>query len=108
MMIFRNDKDAPQPSPEQLQEMLKDWDNWLGGIAAQGRLVSSDALGFQGKTFDSKGVVSDGPYAEVKEIVGGYTMVKAKDFDEAVTLSKGCPMFDVGGTVEVRDIMVFE
>ncbi len=72
MMIFRNDKGRPMPSPEQMQALVKEWQDWIGGIAAQGKFVATDALGFQGQTVSSSGVVTDGPYAEVKEIVGGY------------------------------------
>ncbi|MEE9430906.1 MAG: YciI family protein [Melioribacteraceae bacterium] len=106
MMIFRNEKnDNPPPSPEQMQAMIKQWQDWIGGIAAQGKFVATDALGFQGKTIDSKGVITDGPYAEVKEIVGGYIIVKAEDLDDAIKLSDGCPTFLTGGKVEVRDVM---
>ena len=109
MMIFRTEKsDRPAPSPEEMQAMVKVWQDWIGGIAAQDKFVATNALGGQGRTVSSKGVVSDGPYAELKEIVGGYIIVKANDLDEAVTLSKGCPTLAIGGTVEVRDVMVFD
>jgi len=106
MMIFRM---APmgefQPTPEQIQESIKQWQDWIGGIAAQGKFVSTNQLGFQGKTLKSDGVVTDGPYAEVKEIVGGNIVVKAADLDEALKLAEGCPILYIGGHVEVRDIM---
>ena len=106
MMIFRM---APmgdfQPTPEQMQESIEHWQNWIGGIAAQGKFVSTNQLGFTGKTLKPDGVVTDGPYAEIKEIVGGYIIVKANDFDDALTLAEGCPILFVGGHVEVREIM---
>jgi hypothetical protein len=106
MMIFRM---APmgnfQPTPEQMQESIKQWQDWIGGIAAQGKFVSTNQLGFSGKTLKPNGVVTDGPYAEVKEIVGGYIIVKANSLEEAIELAKGCPILYVGGHVEVRDIM---
>ena len=109
MMIFRNEKsDAPKPSPEQMQAMVKQWQDWIGGIAAQGKFVSTNALGFEGKTVQANALVTDGPYAEVKEIVGGYIIVKADDLDAAVKLSYGCPTLAMGGKVEVRDVMVFD
>jgi len=109
MMIFRKEKsDQPAPSPEQMQAMVKQWNDWTGGIAAQGKLVGTNALGNQGKTVHPNNSITDGPYAEVKEIVGGYTIVKATDMQEAVKLSEGCPMLAVGGTVEIRDVMVFD
>ena len=52
----------------------------------------------------SKKVVSDSPYAEGKEMVGGYLIVNAKDIDDAVEISKGCPIFDEDGSVEVRPV----
>jgi hypothetical protein len=107
MMIFRM---APmqnfQPTPEQMQQSIKQWQDWIGGIAAQGKFVSTNQLGFQGKTLKATGIVTDGPYAEVKEIVGGYIIVKANSLDEAMELAKGCPILSIGGHVEVRDIMV--
>lgn len=109
MMLFRTEKnDAPQPSPEQMQEMVKIWQDWIGGIAAQGKFVATNALGREGKTVHANGVITDGPYAEIKEVVGGYIIVKAEDFEEAVKLSEGCPTLSVGGKVEVRDVMVFD
>lgn len=108
MMIFRNEPAGPKPSPEQLQAMVKLWDNWIGGIAAQGKLVGTNALGYEGKTLHADGTVTDGPYAEVKEHVGGYTIVKAENIDEAMKLVPGCPVLNIGGKVEVRDVMVFD
>ena len=108
MMIFRNDKDRPMPSPEQMQAAIKQWQDWIGGIAAQGKFVATNALGFQGKTVHADRTITDGPYAELKEIVGGYIIVKAKDMDEAVQLSDGCPTLTIGGKVEVRDVMVID
>ena len=106
MMIFRMSPMGDfQPTPEQMQESIKQWQDWIGGIAAQGKFVSTNQLGFQGKTLKSDGVVTDGPYAEVKEIVGGNIIVKAADLDEALKLAEGCPILYIGGHVEVRDIM---
>ncbi len=107
MMIFRNEKsDNPKPSPEQMQAMIKQWQDWIGGIAAQGKFVATDALGFEGKTVHADATITDGPYAEVKEIVGGYIIVKAENLDDAVKLADGCPTLAIGGKVEVRDVMV--
>lgn len=107
MMMFRNVPMANfQPTPEQIQASIKQWQDWIGGIAAQGKFVSTNQLGFTGKTLKPGNVVTDGPYAEVKEIVGGYIIVKASGIDEALKLAEGCPILTLGGNVEVRDIMV--
>lgn len=108
MMIFRSDSDKPKLSAEQMQESIKQWQDWIGGIAAQGKFVGTNALGFEGKTVHADATITDGPYAELKEIVGGYIIVKATDIDDAVKLSEGCPTLSIGGNVEVRDVMVLD
>lgn len=106
MMIFRNDYNPSfKPSPEQMQASIKQWQDWIGGIAAQGKFLSTNRLGFEGKTLKPNNVIADGPYAEVKEIVGGYILVKANDIDEAMKLAEGCPILLIGGHVEVRNVM---
>lgn len=106
MMIFRNDYDpAFKPSPEQMQASIKQWQDWIGGIAAQGKFLSTNRLGFEGKTLKANNVIADGPYAEVKEIIGGYILVKATNMNEALKLAEGCPILNIGGHVEVRNVM---
>jgi hypothetical protein len=106
MMIFRM---APmpefQPTPEQMQESIQQWQGWIGGIAAQGKFLSTNQLGFTGNTLHADGVITDGPYAEVKEIVGGYIIVKAENLEAATDLAQGCPILFMGGHVEIREIM---
>jgi len=110
MMIFRTEKmDNSGQTPEQMQEILQIWQDWIGGIAAQGKFISTNALGSQGRTVTTEGVITDGPYAELKEIVGGYILVKADDLDDAIKLSDGCPILSIpGGKVEVRNVQVFD
>lgn len=106
MMIFRHTPNADfQPSPEQLQASIQQWQDWIGGIAAQGKFVSTNQLGFEGKTLKPNNLITDGPYAEVKEIIGGYLIAKAESLDDAFAMAQGCPILHMGGHVEVRDIM---
>lgn len=106
MMIFRNEYNTSfKPSPEQIQANIKLWQDWIGGIAAQGKFVSTNQLGFEGKTLKPNNVITDGPYAEVKEILGGYIIVKAETIDEALKLAHGCPILQIGGHVEIRNVM---
>lgn len=112
MMIFRNTPVSEEVyqsmSPEEMQASLDQWNAWIGGIAAQGKLVGSDALENTGKIVTgSRRVVSDGPYVESKELVSGYLLMQAESEEEAVEHSKGCPIFDIEGSVEVRKLMVF-
>ncbi len=106
LLIFRN---APmgdfKPSPEQMQSHMKDWDNWIGGIAAQGKFISGSRLGTEGKTLKPNNTITDGPFIEVKEILGGFVIVKANSFDDAFSLANGCPNLSVGGSVEVRNVI---
>jgi hypothetical protein len=106
MMIFRH---TPNPdfkmTPEQMQDEIKKWQDWMGGIAAQGKFASTNRLGSNGKTLLHNKTITDGPYAEVKEIIGGYVIVKANDMSEAMKLAEDCPILAVGGSVEVRDII---
>jgi hypothetical protein len=106
MLIFRHTPIAGfQMSAEQMQAEIKKWQDWIGGIAAQGKFVSTNQLGFEGKTLMPNHTITDGPYAEIKEIVGGYVIAKANSIDEAMKLAEGCPILSAGGKVEVRDIM---
>ena len=94
---------------KQIQAEMKSWQDWMGSISAQGKLKNpGEALGFEGKTMHSDGSITDGPYAEVKEIVGGFMIVSAESIQDAIKLADGCPALVSGGKVEVRDIMNFE
>jgi hypothetical protein len=81
--------------------------DWMGTIAATGNLTDpGNRLGNTGKVVKPNNVVTNGPYTEIKESIGGYTIVKCDSYDEAVELAKGCPIFAAGGNVEVREISV--
>lgn len=106
LMIFRSEQmDYSKLSPEQTQAILKQWQDWMGGIAAKGNFGGTNRLFPEGKTIKPNKVVSDGPYMEGKELIGGYLIVKADSIDEAVEMGKGCPIFNNGGHVEVRPVM---
>lgn len=112
MLIFRNSQqtqnDFQNLSPEAMRAELDKWGQWIGGIAAQGKMLSTDALHQSGKIVKgSKHVVTDGPFIESKELVSGYLTLSANSIDEAVELSKGCPIYDIEGSVEVRPLLNF-
>jgi hypothetical protein len=93
-------------SPEQRQKQLERWVNWFKELSAKGFLKDpGHPLEFTGKVVHD-GIVKDGPYAEAKDLVGGYIVVEARDLDHAAELSRGCPILDVGGSVEVRPIQI--
>lgn len=107
LLVFRNDyRNIPKASPEEMEAIMKKWMDWIGGIAAQNKLTDpGHPLGSEGKVLRPNNVITDGPYTEIKELIGGFTIVKAESFDEAVELAKGCPILGDGGNVEVRDIV---
>lgn len=106
MMLFRHVPPANyQPSQEELEASIQKWQDWIGGIAAQGKFESTNQLDFGGKVVAADGLVTDGPYAEIKEIIGGYIIVKAGSLEEAVEMAKMCPVLSIGGNVEVRSFM---
>jgi hypothetical protein len=95
-----------QPSPEQMQAYMKMYQDWVGGIAAQNKFVGGKGLSTEGKVIKSSQVITDGPYAEIKESLAGFIMIKAKDFDDAVSLAKNCPILaGAGNSVEVRKVV---
>ena len=106
LFVYRNDyANQPVGSPEEMQAVTKKWMDWIGGIAAQNKLVDrGNRLTSDGKVVRPGNVVTDGPYTEIKELIGGYSAVRADSYDEAVEMAKGCPIYDFGGNVEVREI----
>jgi hypothetical protein len=94
-------------SPAEGEQVMKKWTTWLGDLASKGHIKDrGQPLEDEGKVVRSKGSqITDGPYPESKDIVGGYTLVEAKDLAHAAQLAGGCPIFDRGGLVEVRPIM---
>ena len=94
-------------SPEQSEQTMQKWVAWLKQLEDKGNMKDrGQPLEAEGKVVKGSGkVITDGPYAESKDIVGGYTLVQAKDLGQAAELAKGCPIFEGGGLVEVRPVM---
>jgi hypothetical protein len=105
MLVFRNDS-APQGSPEQLQQHMQKWLTWFQALTRDGIYKDQGApLEPTGKVVrGSRKLVSDGPYAEAKDLVGGYAIIEARDLDAAAEIAKGCPTYEVNGLVEVRPV----
>ena len=106
MFVFRTDyKVIPKDSPEEMQALTKKWQDWIEGITAQNKLVETGKrLSSDGKVVRANSVITDGPYTEIKESIGGYIFVKGESLEEAVELAKGCPILISGGCVEIREI----
>jgi hypothetical protein len=108
--LYRVTEDARRQAmgtPERAQQSMQRWMAWMKELDAQGHLKD------RGQPLESTGKVvrgqqksvTDGPYTEAKDLVGGFTLVEAKDIEQAVELSRGCPILDGGGSVEVRPVM---
>ena len=110
MMIFIGaDYESLGISPEELQNRMGKWFAWSDKMGKQGILVGGEALHAKAKRIAGPGrVVSDGPFVESKELVGGYFTVKAASVDEVVEIAQDFPDYDLGGTVEIREIVKFE
>ena len=107
LIIMRLDlltKDA-QPSPEQLQVYMKMYNDWVGGIAAQNKFVGGKGLSTEGRVIKAGNVITDGPFAELKESIAGFIIVKAKDFEDALEMARSCPILQGNNSVEVRKVI---
>ncbi|HEX6510382.1 MAG TPA: YciI family protein [Chloroflexota bacterium] len=92
-------------SPEQFQDMLTSYSTWIDHLRATGKYQIGEPLQNDGRLLrpNGQGIV-EGPYTETKEAVGGFVIVEAGDYDEAVQIAHGCPRLTHGGFIEVREI----
>jgi len=106
LFVYRGGNDAhAKMTPDEMQQNMQQWGNWIREALKQGWMVDpGDALTPEGRVVNAKRVVTDGPFVEAKEIVGGYSIVKAATIDAAAELAKGCPGLLTGGKVEVRTL----
>lgn len=93
-------------SPKEAEQTMQKWMTWLQDLGAKGHLKDrGQPLDPAGKVVGRQKTVTDGPFAEAKDLIGGYSLITAKDLSEAAELSKGCPIFERDGFVEVRPVM---
>lgn len=96
---------AAMPSPEQMQELMARWGAWIEKFMTTGQMVDpGDALQPTGKVLKSTGVVTDGPFVEAKELLGGYSVIKVDTYEQAVAIAKECPAHQDGGSIEIREL----
>jgi hypothetical protein len=108
LLLHEDESQRTGFSRDRMTAMIKEYGEWAAKLRAEGRLVSGEKLADdRGKVLrDKQGkvTVTDGPYAESKEIVGGFFIIAAKDYDEACSIARGCPHLKYYGRVEVRQI----
>ena len=93
-------------SPAEGERVMQLWTTWLQDLAAKGHVKDQgQPLDQEGKVVRAKNSITDGPYPESKDLIGGYTVIEAKDLAQAAELAGGCPILERGGLVEVRPVM---
>ena len=103
---MRHEDGGKVASPEQMQQWMKQTMDWIGTISAQNKFVSGTGLPFENaRVVHANKTVTNGPFGDIKETIGGFITVKAESIDEAVEFAKGCPVLQgEGNTMEVRMI----
>jgi hypothetical protein len=105
MLIFRGTDWYKGLSPEQMQQIADTWMAWFNRLKEEGKCIAGNPLEREGKIVSGKNLtVSDGPFAESKETIGGYFLLKVGSMDEAVTIAQQCPGLPYGIRVEVRPV----
>jgi hypothetical protein len=107
LFLFRGGVDMKTLPPEQMEQLMGAWFGWIQALQQKGAYKGGDPLDDAGRVVTGAGgkSITDGPFAEGKEEVGGYIMISAASLDEASELAKGCPVLLGGGSVEVRMII---
>lgn len=105
MLLFHGTDLRKGLSPEELQKVTDNWMVWFRGLTDTGKAVAGNPLEREGKIVSGKDrVVSDGPFAESKEAIGGYFLLDVATMDEAVAIARECPGLPYGIRVEVRPV----
>ena len=109
MLIFHGGQ-MNGASPEQMQDHMGKWMAWIDRLSKANQYVAGEPLLPGGKLVSGKAgkTVTDGPYTEGKEVVGGFFIINAKDLNDAVSIAQDCPDYDLGSSVQVRQVMKIE
>jgi hypothetical protein len=106
LFVYRGTPDeSSKMAPEEMQQVMQKWGAWITEAMQKGWMLDpGDALTPEGRVVNARKVVTDGPFVESKEVLGGYSIVEAATIDAAAELAKGCPGLLYGGKVEVRPL----
>jgi hypothetical protein len=105
LLLIRNNAWYHDLTPGEIEDAMKRFTAWFEKLNREGKVKSSAPLAAAGKTVTSH-MVTDGPFAESKEAIAGFFVVRAGSLDEAVEIAKGCPGLEYGQTVEARAFAV--
>ena len=108
LVLARGGGPAPDRSPSDIQRVIEKYRSWTDGLRKAGRLLEAEKLRAQeGRVLrarQGRPVVTDGPYTESKEVVGGYWLIEATAYDDVVDLVRAHPHLEGGGVLEIRQI----
>lgn len=106
LLLFRGGYERiVQQSPEEFMSHMEKWKTWMRELSSKESFITAQPLSQGGKKVSGKTkTVTDGPFMEGKEIVGGYLICKANAYEDAIQIANGCPILEIGGIVEVREI----
>jgi len=104
LLLYRDPVDRPEVSPAEMQKIFSEWMAWLNQQRTEGRLIASDRLNDAGHVLRGSASVTDRPFAEAKEVVGGFMIITADNIDQASKIGRSCPGLLYGGSLEVRPI----
>jgi pimeloyl-ACP methyl ester carboxylesterase len=102
LLVFRNTNWHKDLSAKEIQQNMARFTEWFERINSAGRFKGGGPLGHYGKTLAGRNPVTDGPFAESKEAIAGFFLIRADSLEQAVEVAKGCPGLEFGQTVEVR------
>jgi hypothetical protein len=103
MFLYRDPvQPVERPSPEEMQAILAQWGAWFQKFGAS-IVDGGDGLKPGGKILKADGIVTDGPYVEAKEVIGGYTVVQADDYEGALVIARECPIMKSARLIEIRE-----
>ena len=111
LFLFRGGEPSQDMSPDEMQQYMQKWFVWIKSMQDQGIYKGGDPLEATGKVVSRQGnqyLITDGPYAEAKEVIGGYVKLEAQSIEQAAEIAKGCPTYELGGEVIVQQVQEIE
>ena len=104
LLLYDNPSAFANLSPEDMQNVIAEYTSWANRMGQEGKLAGGHKLTDEGGKLMRGGNVTDGPYSETKEVIGGYFLINAKDYAEAVAVAKTCPHSKYGPRIDVRQV----
>src|SRR5215470_2676030 len=103
LLLFRGGLDPMEMTPDQMKTTYNNWMTWMGQLKKNKQLTVGHPLEDGGKMLSGMKGKDVASFEDDKNTIGGYMLISAKNFAEATRISKGCPIFNNGGTVELRE-----